>query len=182
MDLLKPEQAGFNRCWGSFRRGRRSPLLCYMGRCPHRPAGAFPQGGSSGDIPQPRFSPQTPRRSPPTWTLPLPGTSRKIKDFAGSLPFRPRRKSIPPAVILRSFGPANIRPAGRPILDGAPWSPWPAWPRAPVQSSNSTPVSSDIDFTFARDSTRIPLARMRAPPGWKAFSMTIPAPTSSAPA
>ena len=34
----------------------------------------------------------------------------------------------------------------------------------------------------ASDSTRTPIERMSSPPGWNAFSMTMPAPTTVAPA
>ena len=153
MDLLKPEQAGFNRCWGIFRRGRRLPFYVIWADARIRPPGPFrraarleifrspgsvlklhagllrhrlhfrqgppakslilrgpflfvlggsqfrlrqfsgpsdlrmfglpaapswmgPRGVPGRHGPGRRFSPQTPRRSPPTWTLPLPGTPR----------------------------------------------------------------------------------------------------------
>ena len=50
------------------------------------------------------------------------------------------------------------------------------------QSQKVMPSSSSMLSIRARDSTRTPLPRMRAPPGWKAFSMTMPAPTTWAPA
>ena len=44
------------------------------------------------------------------------------------------------------------------------------------QSQKVMPSSSSMLSIRARDSTRTPLPRMGAPPGWKAFSMTMPAP------